>query len=293
MTKAFSPLVSTLWLSQQLSASRVRIIDASYFLPSMKRDGFAEFQTRRIPSASYLNVDEVCDTASPFPHTLPQRDMFQDAVGKLGIDNDCHVVVYDCSPFGFFSSPRLWWMFRMFGHENVSVLNGGFVRWQYDQLPIDYVTPPPTKHKPAIFKASNPRMDLIRTHEQMIDIVRNRTAQVVDARSAGRFFGKEPEPRAGLRGGHMPHAHNIPFSDVIDNLTKLMLSPEEVLAVFSKAGVDLRNPSVTSCGSGITACILSLAAAHANFPMVPVYDGSWSQWGSSGAEECPVESGSS
>ncbi len=278
------PLVSTAWLAANLDRPDVRVLDATWFLPDMKRDGRAEHAERRIPGAVFFDIDAISDQDTTLPHMLPSPQEFAAAVGALGVGNGDAVVVYDAQ--GIWSAPRVWWMFRVFGHRDVAVLDGGLPRWLAEGRPVES-GPPPTPEPRPFRAAYDP--SLVRGLADMRAALETGAAQVVDARSAPRFAGTAPEPRPGLRSGHMPGARNVPFGELIDPETKTMLPPDAILARFRTAGVDPDRPLVTSCGSGVTACVLALALERAGRPGVPVYDGSWAEWGA--ADGPPIETG--
>lgn len=279
------PLVSTSWLAENLARDDVRVLDATWFLPDLKRDGRAEHAERRIPGAAFFDIDAVSDWASSLPHMLPSPAAFAAAVGALGVGSGDTVVVYDAQ--GIWSAPRVWWMFRVFGHRDVFVLDGGLPRWMAEGRPVLSGTPEAPGPRPfrATFVSS-----LVR------DMAAVRAAvgvsggpQIVDARAAARFQGTAPEPRPGLRSGHIPGARSLPFGDLVDTETRTMLAPAAILDRFRASGVDPTRPIVTSCGSGVTACVLSLALERAGIADVPVYDGSWAEWGA--ADGPAIETG--
>eukprot|EP00877_Chromochloris_zofingiensis_P006456 jgi/Chrzof1/2063/Cz11g01160.t1 len=275
-------------------------------------DRVAEYKAARIPGAKFFDIDGVCLPGVDLPHMLPSKAAFAAAADALGINNDDTVVVYD--GMGMFSAPRVWWTFKVFGHDRVYVLEGGFPAWKSLGLPIysspmpndddrdvhvatraAQAPPPQTKYKATIHQ------DKLRNIDQMLALASAATAsssssrgaaeQVMDARSAGRFRGVDPEPRAGLRRGHMPGARSVPFQQVYEkNEMKgaALKSKEQLAAVFQQAGVDLSQPVVATCGSGLTACVLALAVHELTGRLVPVYDGSWSEWGA--RQDTPIDS---
>lgn len=273
-------LVSTEWLETRLSAPDLVIVDASWYLPTQNRDARAEYEAGHIPGAVFFDIDAVSDRTSNLPHMLPRPEDFARAVGALGIGDGKRIVIYDGA--GLFSAPRAWWTFRTFGAQDVVVLDGGAPRWRAEGRPW---TDEPSRIRPAAF---TPRLH----HAAVAGLADVKAAladgtQVVDARSAERFRGEAPEPRPGLPSGHMPGAFNVPASSVIaDGRLK---SPEEIAAVFAAAGVDPSRPVVTSCGSGVTAAILTLALESLGRPAKALYDGSWTEWASTPG--CPVAQG--
>jgi len=279
---AQDPLVSTAWLAEHLGAPDVRIVDASWFLPGTSRNPREEYALAHIPGAVFFDIDEITDETSDLPHMLPSVVKFASRMRKLGIGDGARIVVYDSQ--GLFSAPRVWWTFRAMGHEDVVVLDGGLPKWIAEGRPIeDGVPPPRERHFTARLSA-----DLVRALPQVRRALDSGKEQLVDARPAGRFTGEAPEPRPGLRGGHMPGAMNVPSSEVIapDGTLK---SAAQLEAVFSAAGVDLARPIITTCGSGITASLLALALARLGRDRTPVYDGSWAEWG--GRDDTPVVTG--
>lgn len=266
------PLVSTTWLAQHLGDLDVQIIDASWWMPAEKRSGQAEYLERHIPGAIFFDIDAITDKTSDLPHMLPSPEAFAIAAGHLGLRRDAKLVIYDT--FGIRSAARVWWTLRVMGFEHVFVLDGGLKAWEANGLQL--VSTPtllrPTRLQPAF------RQELVRSAEEVTAILDDQPQQMVDARSAARFRGEVPEPRAGLRGGHMPGARNLPFDRLL-TLDGLMKSADEITAVFQAAGVTLGAPIVTTCGSGVTASVLALALARLGYGDVPVYDGSWSEWG--------------
>lgn len=275
---AQDPLVSTSWLAEHLNAPDVRIIDASWFLPGSDRDPRAEYALAHIPGAVFFDIDEIVDETSDLPHMLPSAVKFASRMRKLGIGDGARLVIYDSQ--GLFSAPRVWWTFRAMGHEDVVVLDGGLPKWIAEGRPVeDGVPPPRERHFTARYSH-----DLVRDQAQVRRALASGKDQLVDARPAARFRGEAPEPRPGLRSGHMPGALNVPSSSVIAP-DGTMKSAEQLTAVFEAAGVDLARPIVTTCGSGITASTLALALARMGRDRTPVYDGSWADWGREGDTE--------
>jgi thiosulfate/3-mercaptopyruvate sulfurtransferase len=275
-------MVSTEWLAARLDAPDLVVIDATWHMPGDPRDARADYAARHIPGAEYFDIDEVADRSSLLPHMLPDPQEFATRVRRMGVEPSSRVVVYDTP--GLFSAPRVWWMFRVMGHENVAVLDGGLTKWIAEARPLEagWVQKPHGEFK-AHFDAG-----LVRDLDQVRAALDTGEAQLLDARSSDRFTGTAPEPRPGLRSGHMPGARNLPWAAVV--AADGALAPREDLErAFEGAGVDLEQPIVTTCGSGVSAAILSLALARLGHWRVPVYDGSWTEWG--GRADTPVATG--
>lgn len=268
------------WLEGKIGQPGVAIVDASWYLPAQKRDAKAEYDAAHIPGAVFFDQDLVVEPGSELPHTLPSPGVFAQFAGSMGISADETIVVYD-GP-GMFSAPRVWWMFRIMGAKQVFVLDGGFDRWKADGRPV---TDEPTKIAPTFFETD---FDAARVAwlEDMRALVGS--GQIADARPAGRFAGTDPEPRQGVRGGHMPGAVNVPASGLSRDGKLLPLNALRDL--LQEQGVDLDKPVVTSCGSGVTAAIITLALESVGHTNNKLYDGSWTEWG--GRPDTPVETGS-
>jgi thiosulfate/3-mercaptopyruvate sulfurtransferase len=266
-------IVSTEWLARRLDAPDIAIIDASWHLPQTGRNAKAEFMAERIPGAQFFDIDEVADTSSTLPHMLPSAEKFSSRVRKMGIGDGKKVICYDGQ--GLFSAARAWWMFRVFGHDDVAVLDGGFPKWKAEGRPVE--DGPPRQAQERHFTAKLQAM-MVRDKSEVRDAVRN-GAMIVDARSPGRFRGEEPEPRKGLRSGHIPGARNVHYATLLkpDGTLK---SAAEIAKVFADAGVELSRPVITSCGSGVTAAILTLGLTLLGARDHALYDGSWTDWGS-------------
>ena len=274
------PVVTTEWLAKHLGESDVRVVDGSWHMAQAKRDARAEFEAAHVPGAVFFNIDAVADRTSSLPHMLPSAEGFGAAVGGLGIGHADRVVVYDVR--GVVSAARVWWTFRVFGHDAVAVLDGGLRKWRAEGRSVERGATVPARRA---FTARL-RPELVRDLNAMRANLASRAAQVLDARSAGRFAGTEAEPRAGLRGGHIPGSLNLPY-ETLYRPDGTLKPPDELRAAIIAAGVDLDRPVVTSCGSGVTASVLALVLYLVGRPDTAVYDGSWSEWGS--RPDTPVE----
>lgn len=275
-----APLVDTEWLAKHLGDPDLRVVDGSWHMPQLRRDPRAEFAAAHIPGAVFFDIDWIADLTTPLPHMLPSAGEFGPAVGALGIGDGDRVVVYDTR--GVLSAARVWWTFRAFGHNNVAVLDGGLPKWRAEGRPVEDTTPAP---RPRRFTARL-RPDLVRDLPRMRANLTLRREQVLDARSPGRFVGTEPEPRPGLRPGHIPGSLNLPY-DRLYRPDGTLRAPDELRQAFEATGVDLSRPIVTTCGSGVSAAVLALGLHVCGRPDVAVYDGSWTEWG--GRDDTPVE----
>lgn len=275
-------LTETEELEHELDAPDLVIIDASWHMPG-EGDARAEYLAEHVPGALFFDIDEIADTKSSLPHMLPPPEKFSSRMRSMGIGDGSRIVVYDSQ--GLYSAARVWWTFRVMGAEDVSVLNGGLPKWKREGRPLE--SGEPRTRTPRHFTARR-NLDLVRDLSDIKTLLKDRSTEIVDARSAERFAGTVPEPRPGLRSGHIPGARNLPYGRLL-NKDGTLKSPREIERLFEGVGVDLGKPVVTSCGSGITASVLALALAEIGHRKTAVYDGSWSEWGAD--QSLPIETG--
>jgi thiosulfate/3-mercaptopyruvate sulfurtransferase len=267
-------LVSTDWLSANIDDPNISIVDASFYLPTANRDPKNEFLICHIPKAVFFDINEIADQSTDLPHMLPSPNQFSKHMSHIGISNSQHVICYDTNG-GAMASMRAWWTFRVFGHDRVSVLNGGLPKWQNEGL----ATSSQQTTMPKTTFIAKYKKHLVKNIEEIIRNVKTQKYQVIDARSQGRYYGKEPEPRIGLRSGHIPAAINLPFENLFDTTNfKTLRSADEILAIIKEAGIDPKKPIVSSCGSGVTAAPLVLALYLLGYSEAAIYDGSWTEW---------------
>jgi thiosulfate/3-mercaptopyruvate sulfurtransferase len=276
-------LTETDELARELDAPDLVIIDASWHMPDEGRDARAEYLQEHIPGAIFFDIDEIADTRSDLPHMLPPPEKFSSRMRSMGIGDGSRIVIYDSS--GLFSAARVWWTFRVMGVDDVTVLNGGLPKWKEEGRSLE--SGPPRSRTTRHFTARR-NADLVRDLTDIKKLLQDKSAEIVDARAPERFTGKAPEPRPGLRSGHIPGARNVPFGQLL-NKDGTMKSAGEIERMFEEAGVDLSKPVVTSCGSGITASVLALGLAQIGHRKTAVYDGSWSEWGAD--QSLPIETG--
>ena len=277
------PLVTTGWLAEELGKPDLIVFDATKYLPNEPKDGHAEFLAAHIPGARYFDIDAIADADTDLPHMVPTPGRFAKLMGQLGVGNGSHVVFYD--PKGLASAARGWWLMGLFGHDNAAVLDGGLPKWLKEGLATQSGEPPATP--PATFRPDY-RAARLRGVGDMLHNIETRAELVLDARAAGRFTGATPEPRAGMRSGHIPDSANIPYTELL-HADGTFRPVAELRARFAQAGADGSRSPVTSCGSGVTACILTLGLRLAGLPEGAVYDGSWTEWG--GRADTPVATG--
>ena len=265
-------LVSTDWLGQHLKDPDLRILDASWYLPDAGRDPKAEYDAAHIPGARFFDIDDISDARSDLPHMAPPAEKFMSRMRAMGVGDGHQIVVYDGA--GLLSAARVWWLFKLMGQENVAVLDGGMPKWLAEDRPTEDMPPiPRDRHMTVRFQNH-----LVRDVTQVAQASKLKDPQIVDARAAARFRGDAPEPREGLRAGHIPGSFNLPYTALLND-DKTLKSPEDTTAAFKAAGIDMSRPVITTCGSGVTAAILALALERAGHHSWSLYDGSWAEWG--------------
>ena len=269
-------LVSTKWLAKRLENAEVRVLDASWYLPGMDRNPIIEYEKRHIPNARFFDIDDISDNRSDLPHMVPPIEKFMSKVRKLGVGDGHQVIVYD--GLGMFSAARVWWLFKMMGHKNIAVLDGGLPKWISDGFPVN--------DKPPVIRDRHMMVDQISSYVKDVTQVAAASKlgdhEIVDARSPGRFRGEENEPRKGLRKGHIPNSKNVFFKSLL-NEDQTLKNTTELKRVFDSAGVDMTKPVITTCGSGVSAAVLNLGLELIGKTDHSLYDGSWTEWGMSPA----------
>ena len=282
MTDDPKTLVSTDWLAAHLRDPDLRILDASWYLPDAGRDPKAEYAAAHIPGARFFDIDEMSDQRSALPHMAPPTEKFMSRMRAMGVGDGHQVVIYDGA--GLFSAARVWWTFRLMGKTDVAVLDGGFPKWRAEGREIEDL-PPVIKDRHMTVARQN---HLVKDVTQVAHSSKLREAEIIDARPAARFAGEAPEPRPGLRAGHIPGARSVPHSTLL-NADGTMKPAADLRDIFTAAGVDLTKPAITTCGSGVTAAVLSLALERIGHRNHSLYDGSWAEWGM--FDDLPVETG--
>ena len=265
-------LVSTEWLAAHIKDPDLRILDASWYLPDMGRDARAEYDAAHIPGARFFDIDDISDARSDLPHMVPPVEKFMSRMRAMGVGDGHQVVVYDGA--GLFSAARVWWLFRLMGQMDVAVLDGGIAKWQVEGRAVEDL-PPVVRDRHMTVRRQN---QMVRDVTQVSAASKLGDHEIIDARGPGRFRGQEPEPRAGLRAGHIPGAKNVYYKDILND-DGTMKDVDALRAAFDAAGVDLSKPAITTCGSGVTAAILSLALERLGKTDHSLYDGSWTEWG--------------
>jgi thiosulfate/3-mercaptopyruvate sulfurtransferase len=277
-------LVTTDWLADRLSHPRLRVVDGSMYLPNSRRDAAAEYAVAHLPGAVFFDVEASSDRRSPLPHMLPSADDFAERMSALGLDDADDIVVYDGSGANL-SAARVWWMFRVFGHDRVAVLDGGIRKWRREGRPVETGTPARPR---GSFTVRRRPGDAVRDLAEVRKAAAAGGEQIVDLRSAGRFAATEPEPRPGLRGGHIPGSRNLPYDELVRE-DGTVLPPESLRQRIAAAGIDPSRPIIATCGSGVSACALIHALHLLGHHQVALYDGAWTEWG--GRADTPIESG--
>ncbi len=277
-------LVSTEWLAAHLNDPAVRVVDGSFKMPGVTPTAREDYNKRHIPGSPFFDIDEIADRSSQLPHMLPSAEEFAAHMSRLGIGDGHRVVAYDATGWSM-AACRVWWMLRVFGHDNVAILAGGLAKWTAEGRPVTAEVPRPT---PAKFTARF-RPELVRDKAAVRRTIGGRREQIIDARAQGRFEGTAPELRPGLRSGHIPGSRNLPYDQLVDPATKIPLPVDALEQRFRAAGLLPDRPIIASCGSGVSACALAFGLHLIGWPDASVYDGSWTEWGAPG--DTPVETG--
>ena len=275
-------LVSTTWLSKNYNDNLI-ILDASFYIDGGTLKAKKLYEEGHIPNTIFFDIDQIANLESSLPHTMPSKDMFSNKVGELGISKEDKIVIYDTA-YGASAASRAWWMFKEFGHEKVFILDGGIVKWKSENQPIDNSSVSLKKKK---YLASKDANKLVMTKKDVLKNIHDKKFKVIDARSPGRFYAKEPEPRPNLKSGHIPGSINIHYSDLIDKNKGIFKSKIEIKNIFEKKNININDQIITSCGSGVTACALAFALNMIGKKNTHIYDGSWVEWGSD--TELPLE----